>query len=128
MSLRLEITGTEQLIAALQAYGANALPTAGAALYQEAEIIMATSKEEYVPVDLAILKASGAVLPPEIDGDSVMVQLGYGGAAKAYAVVQHERMDYRHTVGGPKYLERPLLAAASGLAARLAARIREALT
>jgi len=40
--------------------------------------------------------------------------------------VQHERLDYKHSVGGPKYLERPLLEAASGMGERIAKKIREA--
>lgn len=124
MSLTLTITGTEQLRAALMRVGTDARPQIATALYQEAEEIMAVSKEQYVPVDLAILKASGHVQLPEMDGNDITVKLGYGGAAKDYAVIQHERMDFKHPVGGPKYLERPLLAAASGLAKKLADRIR----
>jgi hypothetical protein len=124
MSLTVTITGTEQLRAALARIGADARPQIAQALYQEAEAIMADSKENFVPVDLAILRASGHVQLPTIEGDNVTVAMGYGGAAKDYAVIQHERLDFKHPVGGAKYLERPLLKAASGLAARLADRIR----
>jgi len=124
MSVTLTITGTDKLAAACRRFGGQALPTAAAALYQEAEEIIGDSKEHYVPVDLAVLKASGHVQPPEISGNTVSVTMGYGGAAKDYAIVQHERLDYHHTVGGAKYLERPLLAAARGLAGRLAGRMK----
>jgi hypothetical protein len=124
VSITLTITGTEQLMAALQALGPKAQQVSGAALYQEAELIMADSKEFYVPVDTGTLKNSGHVQQPEIEGATVSVTMGYGGAAEDYAIVQHERLEFRHPVGGPKYLERPLLAAAANLAERLAGRIR----
>jgi hypothetical protein len=124
VSITLTITGTEQLIATLQALGPKAQQASASALLQEAEAIMADSKEHYVPVDTGTLKNSGHVAMPEIDGAQVSVTMGYGGAAEDYAIVQHERLEFRHPVGGPKYLERPLLAAAANLAERLAGRIR----
>jgi len=124
MSVTLTITGTDALAAAFRRMGDQAKPVAARALFEEAEAIMAESKEHFVPVDLAVLKASGHVQVPEIEGDQVSVTMGYGGAAKDYAIVQHERLDYHHTVGGAKYLERPLLAAARGLAGRLAGRMK----
>ena len=81
---------------------------AGAALYLEGELIMTRAKEEYVPVDLGALKNSGRVHPPEMKGADVSVTLAFGGAAADYAIVQHERLDFKHTTGGAKYLERPL--------------------
>jgi hypothetical protein len=124
MSLTLTITGTEALSAALMQTGPRFQQAAASGLFVEAEAIMADSKEHYVPVDTGTLKNSGHVQLPEIDGTTVTVQMGYGGAAEAYAVVQHERLEFNHPVGGPKYLERPLLAAASGLVSRLAEFIR----
>jgi hypothetical protein len=128
MSLTLSFTGKGELAAALRARGDQALPVAARALFEEAEAIMADSKEHFVPVDVAALKTSGHVQLPTKDADGVSVTMGYGGAAKDYAIVQHERMDFQHTVGGPKYLERPLLKAARGLPGRLASRIRELFT
>ena len=122
----LAITGEQQLYAELERYGAKATPAAAAALFEEAEDIMADSKENYVPVDVATLKNSGHVQRPDVSNDRISVTLAYGGAAEDYAVVQHERLDYRHTVGQAKYLERPLLKAVVGMAGRLAARIRGA--
>jgi hypothetical protein len=98
-----------------------------AALLEQAEAVMADSKEHYVPVDVAALKNSGHVQPPVSTGNELSITLGYGGAARAYAIVQHERMDFRHTVGGPKYLERPLLAAAARIRAALHAAVRKAI-
>ncbi len=99
----------------------------GAALYQEAERIMADSKENYVPVDWGNLRASGHVDEPKVSGTGASVELGFGGPATPYALRQHEELSYTHEVGEAKYLEKPLIAAMDGLAARLGARIRREL-
>ena len=96
----------------------------GGALYREAEHIMTRSKAQFVPVKDGILRASGHVEQPEYSGNRISVTLGYGGAASAYALVQHERTDYQHTVGQAKYLEQPVNEAAAGLGQRVAARMR----
>lgn len=113
-----------------------------AALYQEGLAIMADSQEHYVPVDEAVLKSSGHVTPPEIVDGEIRTRLSYGGAAKAYALAVHEHLSAHsprswriaeangrpvqfHPDGhGPKYLERPLLAAMVGFAQRIRARMR----
>src|SRR5262245_64301186 len=65
------------------------------ALYQEGERIIAASKER-VPVDLGTLKNSGYVAPPEwLSATHLRCELGYGGAAAAYAAAVHE-----HVSGG----------------------------
>jgi hypothetical protein len=93
----------------------------GRALRREGETIMTRSQRDYVPVDLGTLRASGTVEGPEVAGTKLTVTLGYGGAASAYALVQHEAMHFNHPRGGgPKYLERPVNAAAAGMAKRLA--------
>jgi hypothetical protein len=118
------LTGQGQLKAALQAEGKNALRALGGGLYREGEEVMADSKDKYVPVDVGVLRASGFVDLPEYEGTRVTVQIGYGGEAEPYAMEQHERLDFQHTVGEAKYLERPMLEAANGFEARLAADIR----
>lgn len=94
-------------------------------LFLEQEAIMSASKQE-VPVDLGVLRASGTVLPPDSNGTIIEVVSGYGGAAEAYAIVQHERLSYRHTVGKAKYLEHPFLARAPQIPANLAKRVEAA--
>lgn len=100
------------------------LQAGAGALLEEGERIMADSREHYVPVDLAILKGSGHVRLPEVDGGEVSVVLAYGGPAEAYAIVQHENLDYHHTVGEAKYLEKPLMAAQAGMLERVGAAVR----
>jgi hypothetical protein len=104
-----------------------------AGLAKEAELVMTDAKENYVPVGQppedkhpGTLRASGFVDPPVVEGDHIEVTLGFGGAAEPYAMVQHERLEFHHTVGTAKYLETPMLAAAAGLDLRLAARIKGA--
>lgn len=124
MSLEIELLGVAEVQLELARLAANAKPLAAQALYLEAERIMAQSKTEVPVGDTGNLRSSGNVLPPSIDADGVEVKLGYGGAAEAYAVVQHENLTYRHTVGGPKFLERPLMDAARGMAERLVVAFR----
>lgn len=76
-----------------------------AGLYLEANNVMNASLRK-VPVDLGTLKASGYVTLPRKVGNKTLVEMGYGGNAKDYAVVQHERLDFNHPEGGEaKYLE-----------------------
>lgn len=89
-------------------------------MYQTCELIMTDSKENYCPVDIGTLRDSGHVDPPELQGDNITVWMGYGGPADHYALIQHERLDYHHTVGQAKYLEIPTLNAQKGLETRLA--------
>jgi hypothetical protein len=99
---------------------------AKAALYQEGEAIMTESKRQ-CPVDLGNLRATGHVSQPEMQQGHITVTLAYGGPSATYAIVQHERLDFRHTVGKAKYLEDPMLAAVNGMEARLRARIKRGL-
>lgn len=145
MSVELIITGTPQLEAALRRTGGNVTMASVRALFEEAESIMGDSKENYVPVDLAVLKNSGHVQLPKVTNDGIDVSMGYGGAAKDYALAVHEHLSehsppswkaaeksgngvhFSPAGHGPKYLERPLLKAARGLARRLAERIKGAI-
>ena len=123
------ITGGSELAAKLRGLGdpSRVGHAVGAALYQEAETIMADSKTNYVPVDVGTLHNSGHVQMPEISGSKASVLLGFGGAASDYALAVHENLTARHTVGQAKYLEKPMLAAARGMTDRLGRRIRSEL-
>lgn len=96
---------------ALKKHLEAAIKSAEAALYQGGNIIMTEAKER-APVDLGTLRNSGYVTLPETRGGNTFVEVGFGGAAKAYAVRQHEDTSYSHTdpktgnsVGEAKYLE-----------------------
>jgi len=129
MNASVTFTGLDNLLAALGRLPDRTLQVTGGALYREAERIMADSKEHFVPVDLGILRDSGFVELPAIEaGKNVRVTLGFGGAASEYAAIVHEDLSANHPNGGEaKYLEKPLLAASQGLAARVAEDVRDAL-
>jgi hypothetical protein len=116
---RIRIEGLDQLQAKLKAAGKTAPKHLAGPLKLEGELIMTKSKQ-LAPVDLGTLRASGVVHSPDIRAKSVVVELGYGGAASAYALVQHERTDFSHTVGQAKFLEQPVKEAKKGFGNRVA--------
>jgi len=120
-------TGLRTVSRQLQAASESVVPTVGASLFQEAETILTLSKTDYVPVDTGALRASGFVEPPIIASSQVSVTLGFGGPAAPYAVIVHEDLTKRHTVGQAKYLEVPLKARLQGMPAVLAFRAQEAI-
>lgn len=96
---------------------------AAEALYQEAEIEMTESKKR-CPVDVGTLRDSGHVQDPAEDANSISVTMGYGGAAEAYAIVQHESLEFHHKVGEAKFLESVLRESAPYLVERIAKRMK----
>jgi hypothetical protein len=98
------------------------------ALTQEAQLMFAESQRR-VPVKHGTLRRSGVIMPPVIKGQSVLIQMGYGGAASAYALIQHERQDFRHKDGQTwKYLETPVRERIPNLELRLQKRIDRIMT
>ena len=61
-----------------------------------------------VPVDTGILRATGRVDGPVQGPVGPRVTLSFGGAAAPYALVQHEVLKFKHTVGEARYLVRGL--------------------
>ena len=62
------------------------------------------SSQQLVPLDEGPLQESGEVI---VEGDAVIVSYGKGESA-AYAVIQHENLNYAHAPGRQaKYLEQP---------------------
>jgi hypothetical protein len=125
MSASLTITGGDALRGQLLGLAAKVKPAIAAALVQEGETIRRESQAR-VPVDLGTLKNSAYVAPPVIAGDRVSVEIGYGGAAAAYAEPVHERLHDRHpNGGGPKYLESVINEHEAGFSERIGARVAE---
>jgi hypothetical protein len=135
------ISGMDEVLKNLRAYGQNTREAAGQALYEEASTIKAASQARYVPVDWGELRRDHAFIDEsaKIEGDRVSITFGYSGP---YAASVHENpragktggvspsgRKYAHwaSVGEWKYLEKPLLEAESGMLQRLAGRIRNAL-
>jgi len=123
-----KITGLDQLARHFQVLPDKVMGAMGDALYVEGETIMTRSKQ-IVPVDFGTLRGSGHVKRPVVQGTQATVTLGYGGAASAYAEVQHRRTDYKHRgQGQAHYLSEPVEAAERGLGERIGRRIRRTLT
>jgi len=140
--MNIEIQGGEQVAAALEKLGAEAPGALGVGLTQWAEAVMADSKSNYVPVDTGVLRASGTVTRPEVQGPQVTLTLGYGGAAAPYALSVHENpragktggvspsgKKYRHwaRVGEGKFLETPIKRHAVKLRVYLARALTQAM-
>jgi hypothetical protein len=91
------LTGQQELRAVLMRAPQHAQNALGRALWREGTIIMAKSMTQYVPIDMGTLKGSAVVArPTKVGAFGVLVQMGYGGAAKAYAVKQHEDTSLSH--------------------------------
>lgn len=112
----------------LLAYGGvRASKALGQALYREGALAFAASQRE-VPVDTGILKNSGVLSRPYLDGGYLVVDISYGGAAADYALTVHEDMEARHNEGTKaKYLEDPVKRQVSGMGDRLLAQVRRGL-
>lgn len=107
MSAEFELVGSDKLIQML-VKGQGVASALARALYEEGQDIFAKSQQQ-VPHDTGVLMASGMLHQPAIVGDDITVEITYGGAASAYAEVQHENESYRHDPGRKaKYLEDPL--------------------
>lgn len=134
MRIRGTVQGGDALADALVARGEAKVRALFKALYREAEETMTLSKEQYVPVDLGVLRASGHVVIP--DGSALEIEIGFGGPAGTgnqgetneegvgYAVYVHEDLSAHHDVGQAKYLEVPLMDRVKGMGDRMARRIR----
>lgn len=101
--IKIKIKGMAALRAALKKVRADAHAAVNRAVYVAANEVMTEAKVR-APVDLGTLAASGYVTLP-VDGK---VELGFGGAAADYALVQHERVEFKHEKGEAKYLENAL--------------------
>lgn len=94
--IRFRIDNRQAVSLAVKRAGAEALNDAAEVLLEEAN--------RTVPIEEGILSASGNV--DEATPFSLTASVGYGGAASAYAVYQHERTDLRHDAGKTaKWLE-----------------------
>ena len=97
-----------------------------------------TRADELVPFDTGVLSASQTVKPTG-KGAIVQVEIGYGGPAAPYALVQHEDESLSHPPKakggspvapgrgrGPKYLEYPTRVIGKRAEAIIAANIKKA--
>ena len=108
----------KEVEAKLRRHREATLKSAEAAIYQGASIVMTEAKKR-APLDFGTLRNSGYVTLPRRDGSDVFVEAGFGGAAKAYAVRQHEETSYNHEVGEAKYLQNAIDAKENEVRARV---------
>lgn len=118
--IKVTVTGEKEMAAKFRAFAKKFPKKIEASLFKQCEKIMTRSKRDFVPVDTGALRSTGMVEKPKTTKRGTSVTLAYGGPAVDYAVEQHENLDYNHTVGGPKYLERPLNESAKTLASDIA--------
>lgn len=102
--------------------GAKILEGVAAGLYEGGTIVMAES-QRLVPVETGVLKNSGVVNEPVVEGDAIVVEVGYGygdayeavaasgegiEGGPGYAIYVHEILDNRHDPPTQaKFLETP---------------------
>lgn len=125
MKVNFKVQGLASILSGLRTEPARVNTAMAGALYKEANKIMTRSKE-LVPVDTGALKNSGYVELPKVEGNTVTVEMGYGGPAAPYALRQHEDLALNHPNGGQAlYLAQPFNEAKSGMAGRIAAEVRK---
>lgn len=98
------------------------LTEAARALRDVGEETLAASKD-LVPVDTGALQDSGRFVLG-VEQGKVLLRIIYGGADVDYAADVHEDFEVEHKNGGQaKFLETPVMAAASTLAGDVASKI-----
>lgn len=113
------------LKAALSKGAANAPKATAGVLYAEAQNMMREAKEQ-IPFRTGTAKGSGRVFPPNITGNSVTVDLGFGGAASDYVEELHQNERGAAFNNGKKdhYLEDPVRMLSGGLDDRILSAIK----
>ena len=120
MKIEIDMKGRDEMQRAIRLLGPKGVKAAGSALWKEGERIM-TKAKELTPVDLNVLKPSGHVQLPEVNGETVSVTMGFGGAASEYAVYVHENLEARHKPPTQaKFLEKPFMDASQDMGLRIA--------
>ena len=104
-----KIKGDKALIRRLKQIQKEAPEAVEAGLYQEG-LRAQEIGVPLTPLDIGTLRNSWYVAHPTRTRKGSQVEIGVGGAAEDYAMVQHERLDFKHEVGGPKFVERALIA------------------
>lgn len=117
-----EMVGTQELVEILLKNSTDIPRQLAGALLDEAHIIFRISQVQ-VPFRTGVLKGSGRVGVPEIVGTTVSVDISYGGAAMAYAWIQHN-YELHHNNGKKwHYLSDPVHDREPFLADNIVARI-----
>ncbi len=133
-----KLTGVAEMARKIQSISSKLPYSAAAALRMEAEIEMTEAKRRCPrSPGGGTLRASGFVAEPTQEGRKISVVLGFGGAARDYAVAVHEHLsehsppswqgkeelDWTIPGTGPKFLEGPLKESAPHMGNRIARRM-----
>lgn len=137
----LTVRGFPALDANLRKLGVRGPLAVEGALFEFGSLVEGDAKV-LAPVDTGTLRDSGFTLTGSLSAVGITAQpsaearalakntptevtavVGFGGPSAPYALVQHERTDYHHTVGQAKYLETPLKARAPELLPIIVARV-----
>lgn len=107
--INFDLKGTKALERAIIKYGKRGKRAVAGGLYAAGSVIIKESKRR-TPVLDGTLRGSGYVTEPQNIGRGVLVEIGHGGAASAYAVRQHEDLTLNHPGGGEaKFLENAMV-------------------
>ena len=98
--VRFKMRGNRELRTKLEDLARRAPVEAGKSLLVEGkyQLSLAEERTPYLSGDLA---SSARIAGPAIDGDDVIVALGFGGPNNEipYAMAQHQKQSYTHTRG-----------------------------
>lgn len=112
----------DDVIKKLLNLGKNVPDQTAVALYQEA-LIEVKECVQVTPVETGALRATIHAERPVRQNGHISVAIVAGGPSAPYAEKVHEDPDAFHRVGGWKFIENPLKAAAPHIASRVGARI-----
>lgn len=107
MTVRIEWDGLDEFERKLTKLAVGAGAVMGPLLFMEGQKVIAKSVPQ-TPFRDGFLRGSATVGQPRVSGSGAEVDVGFGGAAEAYAVVQHENQNFAHPIGKAKFLEDPL--------------------
>jgi len=116
ISTTMRLDGWDRLTTVLRVAPELGLQALGRSLYGTANKIFNESQMQ-VPVRRGILRSTGFVAPPALQGNGQLaVRISYGGASAPYAYDQHYNLAYRHAPGRKAlYLSDPVYAATPNL-------------
>jgi hypothetical protein len=118
-AMEIKVSGIDKVVKNLAATGEQIIQAVARALYEDGNALKLDA-QAITPVDIGTLRSSGYVTLPEITGNEIKVVVGFGGAARAYAEIVHERLDvYHKPPTQAKYLETPFNARAKGFDQRI---------
>lgn len=118
----------QELTGLLTAMQRDSVTAVSRALTEEAQLVIRDSNQ-LAPWLSRTLIQSATIMPPETRGPVVNVRLGYGGAASAYALIQHEKFPKKKKPGRMwHFLALPMMRHALPLQSRVSAALHEVIS